>query len=192
MSHRTFIESTAVTTAFWLDQYGGRFASIFRRCPPSMFWGQCIKLMTFNFPSRYQGVSINHYKNYKIRHVYNFWDIWHRPYSLKKKKMTRSSRVFSFWILPTKLFHLLKTCNWIISFFGTWSTWRTLHGRTYSFLYFFLHDLSSITSWRPKNTKMPVPCQQSYIWKGKFYINISIFFLFNAESVITKQWASSM
>ena len=41
MSHRTFIESTAVTTAFWLDQYGGRFASIFRRCPPSMFWGQC-------------------------------------------------------------------------------------------------------------------------------------------------------
>ena len=43
MSHRTFIESTAVTTAFWLDQYGGRFASIFRRCPPSMFWGQCMK-----------------------------------------------------------------------------------------------------------------------------------------------------
>ena len=41
MSHRTFIESSAVTTAFWLDQYGGRFASIFRRCPPSMFWGQC-------------------------------------------------------------------------------------------------------------------------------------------------------
>ena len=41
MSHRTFIESRAVTTAFWLDQYGGRFASIFRRCPPSMFWGQC-------------------------------------------------------------------------------------------------------------------------------------------------------
>ena len=40
MSHRTFIESNAVTTAFWLDQYGGRFASIFRRCPPSMFWGQ--------------------------------------------------------------------------------------------------------------------------------------------------------
>ena len=40
MSHRTFIESSAVTTAFWLDQYGGRFASIFRRCPPSMFWGQ--------------------------------------------------------------------------------------------------------------------------------------------------------
>ena len=42
MSHRTFIESSAVTTAFWLDQYGGRFASIFRRCPPSMFWGQWI------------------------------------------------------------------------------------------------------------------------------------------------------
>ena len=42
MSHRTFIESTAVTTAFWLDQYGGRFASIFRRCPPSMFWGQWV------------------------------------------------------------------------------------------------------------------------------------------------------
>ena len=41
MSHRTFIESSAVTTAFWLNQYGGRFASIFRRCPPSMFWGQC-------------------------------------------------------------------------------------------------------------------------------------------------------
>ena len=41
MSHRTFIESSAVTTAFWLDQYGGRFASIFWRCPPSMFWGQC-------------------------------------------------------------------------------------------------------------------------------------------------------
>ena len=41
MSHRTFIESSAVTTAFWLDQYGGRFASIFRRCPASMFWGQC-------------------------------------------------------------------------------------------------------------------------------------------------------
>ena len=40
MSHWTFIESSAVTTAFWLDQYGGRFASIFRRCPPSMFWGQ--------------------------------------------------------------------------------------------------------------------------------------------------------
>ena len=40
MSHRNFIESSAVTTAFWLDQYGGRFASIFRRCPPSMFWGQ--------------------------------------------------------------------------------------------------------------------------------------------------------
>ena len=40
MSHRTFIESSAVTTAFWLDQYGGRFASIFRRCPPSMFGGQ--------------------------------------------------------------------------------------------------------------------------------------------------------
>ena len=34
MSHRTFIESSAVTTAFWLDQYGGRFVSIFRRCPP--------------------------------------------------------------------------------------------------------------------------------------------------------------
>ena len=43
MSHRTFIESSAVTTAFWLDQYGGRFASIFRRCPPSMFWGQCLQ-----------------------------------------------------------------------------------------------------------------------------------------------------
>ena len=41
MSHRTFIESSAVTTAFWLGQYGGRFASIFRCCPPSMFWGQC-------------------------------------------------------------------------------------------------------------------------------------------------------
>ena len=27
MSHRTFIESSAVTTAFWQDQYGGRFAS---------------------------------------------------------------------------------------------------------------------------------------------------------------------
>ena len=40
MSHRTFIESSAATTAFWLNQYGGRFASIFRRCPPSMFWGQ--------------------------------------------------------------------------------------------------------------------------------------------------------
>ena len=40
-SHRTFIESSAVTSAFWLDQYGCRFASIFRRCPPSMFWGQC-------------------------------------------------------------------------------------------------------------------------------------------------------
>ena len=40
MSHRTFLESSAVTTAFWLDQYGGRFASIFRPCPPSMFWGQ--------------------------------------------------------------------------------------------------------------------------------------------------------
>ena len=40
MSHRTFIESSTATTAFWLDQYGGRFASIFRRCPPSMFWGQ--------------------------------------------------------------------------------------------------------------------------------------------------------
>ena len=42
MSHRTFIESQCsyeVTTAFWLDQYGGRFASIFRRCPPSMYWG---------------------------------------------------------------------------------------------------------------------------------------------------------
>ena len=49
MSHRTFIESNAVTTAFWLDQYGGRFASIFRRCPPSMFWGQWvdIKLIIF-------------------------------------------------------------------------------------------------------------------------------------------------
>ena len=44
MSHRTFIESSVVTTAFWLDQYGGRFASIFRRCPPSMFWGQWAKL----------------------------------------------------------------------------------------------------------------------------------------------------
>ena len=44
MSHRTFIESSAVTTAFWLDQYGGRFASIFRRCPPSMFWGQWARL----------------------------------------------------------------------------------------------------------------------------------------------------
>ena len=44
MSDRTFIESTAVTTAFWLDQYGGRFASIFRRCPPCMFWGQWVKL----------------------------------------------------------------------------------------------------------------------------------------------------
>ena len=43
MSHRTFIESSAVTTAFWLDQYGGRFASIFRRCPPSMFWGQWLR-----------------------------------------------------------------------------------------------------------------------------------------------------
>ena len=42
MSHRTFIESSAVTMAFWLDQYGGRFASIFRRCPTSMFWGQWI------------------------------------------------------------------------------------------------------------------------------------------------------
>ena len=40
ISHRTFIESIAVTTAFWLDQYGGRFASIFRRCPRSMLWGQ--------------------------------------------------------------------------------------------------------------------------------------------------------
>ena len=46
MSHRTFIESSAVTTAFWLDQYGGRFASIFRSCPPSMFWGQCINQIT--------------------------------------------------------------------------------------------------------------------------------------------------
>ena len=46
MSHRTFIESSAVTTAFWLDQYGGRFASIFRRCPPSMFWGQWIRWIT--------------------------------------------------------------------------------------------------------------------------------------------------
>ena len=43
MSHRNFIESSAVTTAFWLDQYGGRFASIFRRCPPSIYWGQWIK-----------------------------------------------------------------------------------------------------------------------------------------------------
>ena len=48
MSHRTFIESSAVTTAFWLNQYGGRFASIFRRCQPSMFWGQWIK-RTFYF-----------------------------------------------------------------------------------------------------------------------------------------------
>ena len=46
MSHRTFIESSAVTTAFWLDQYGGRFASIFRRCQPSMFWGQCARPLT--------------------------------------------------------------------------------------------------------------------------------------------------
>ena len=41
MFHRIFIESSTVTMPFWLDQYGGRFASIFRRCPPSMFWGQC-------------------------------------------------------------------------------------------------------------------------------------------------------
>ena len=33
MSHRTFIESSAVTTAFWLDQYGGLFASIFSALP---------------------------------------------------------------------------------------------------------------------------------------------------------------
>ena len=46
MSHRTFIESSAVTTAFWLDQYGGRFASIFRRWPPSIFWGQWYHLPT--------------------------------------------------------------------------------------------------------------------------------------------------
>ena len=52
MSHRTFIESSAVTTAFWLDQYGGRFASIFRRCPLSMYWGQW-------FVSLYKIVSIN-------------------------------------------------------------------------------------------------------------------------------------
>ena len=49
MSHRTFTESSAVTTAFWLDQYGGRFASIFRRCPPSMFWGQWGKLTLITF-----------------------------------------------------------------------------------------------------------------------------------------------
>ena len=46
MSHMTFIESSAVTTAFWLDQYGDRFASIFRRCPPSMFWGQWLDPFT--------------------------------------------------------------------------------------------------------------------------------------------------
>ena len=42
MSNRTFIESSAVMTAFLLNQYGGCFASIFRRCPPSMFWGQWV------------------------------------------------------------------------------------------------------------------------------------------------------
>ena len=53
MSHRTFIESSAVTTAFWLDQYGGRFASIFRRCPPSMFWGQwCKPVLSLPRPDR--------------------------------------------------------------------------------------------------------------------------------------------
>ena len=46
-SHRAFIESTAVTTVFWLDQYGGRFASIFRRCQPSMYWGQCVVFVNF-------------------------------------------------------------------------------------------------------------------------------------------------
>ena len=50
MSHRTFIQSSAVTTAFWLNQYGGRFASIFRRCPPSMFWGQWLVGMKIAIP----------------------------------------------------------------------------------------------------------------------------------------------
>ena len=69
MSHRTFIESSAVTTAFWLDQYGGRFASIFRRCPPSMFWGQwdsqTDKKMRHNL---LHNTSIN----YKILHDWPF------------------------------------------------------------------------------------------------------------------------
>ena len=57
MSHRTFIESSAVTTAFWLDQYGGRFASIFRRCPPSMFWGQW-RLPVSSVPGKREQLSI--------------------------------------------------------------------------------------------------------------------------------------
>ena len=61
MSHRTFIESSTVTTAFWLDQYGGHFASIFRRCPPSKFWGQwtgCISTISIETSCNWSGLPL--------------------------------------------------------------------------------------------------------------------------------------
>ena len=72
MSHRTFIESSAVTTGFWLDQYGGRFASIFRRCPPSMFWGQ------WNFPLLFWHIAFH----FRVLTSYILCSSWEKSYVL--------------------------------------------------------------------------------------------------------------
>ena len=79
MSQRTFIESSAVTTAFWLDQYGGRFASIFRRCPPSMFWGQwSIQNSTVLEPLilyLYLYITLS-MRGWVIAYILSYWTFW--------------------------------------------------------------------------------------------------------------------
>ena len=100
ISHKAFIESSAVTAAFWLDQYGGRFASIFRRCPPSMFWGQWIMQLigTFMGPARMRCHSRN------TKHTGGLC-LYSREFPEFDLFWSKTKRIFSEFVW------LLNTCN---------------------------------------------------------------------------------
>ena len=95
MSHRTFIASSAVTAAFWLDQYGGRFASIFRRCPPSMFWGQWSGLpctLNFGFTCKWHKLKIKNICSCCFNFLKRSWALLRLPW-----KYRPILECFGFW-----------------------------------------------------------------------------------------------
>ena len=120
---------SAVTTAFWLDQYGGRFASIFQRCPPSMFWGQwaiqsicdLTVLVFFPFPmndSWWRCVQKNTSDSRYQLHNKQTWKMWKWTSQVFESNLSRehssilsvTTDAFRHFLLP-KVRYLSAACS---------------------------------------------------------------------------------